>query len=178
MKIAIDKEKLKEYQRRYRQEHKEQFREYARRYYKKHAERLREYTRRYKHEHRREVNKRRNGEALPRNSSSLIKPIGSEKINCHGYVIVKVNESNKWRLKHHLVYEEYYGERLGECDKVMFLDGNKINFNPENLVKVSNSEQVCLESNKLIGGNTELNRSAVTLAKLIVAAKNKGKNKL
>lgn len=177
MEIAIDKEKLKEYKRRYRQEHKEQFREYARRYYRKNEERLKEYTRRYKHEHRNEVNKRRNGEALPKSSSSLIKPIGSEKVNGHGYVIVKVNESNKWRLKHHLVYEKYYGEKLGERDKVIFLDGNKRNFSPKNLVKVSNSEQVCLKSNKLIGKNTELNRLAVTLAKLIITVNEKGKGK-
>lgn len=167
--ITTDNEKLKEYRRLYRQKHKEQFKEYARRYYKKHAEKLREYTRRYKHEHRREVNKRRNGEALPRNSSSLIKPIGSEKINCHGYVIVKVNAENKWRLKHHLVYEDYYGEKIEKSDKVIFLDRNKRNFDPKNLVKVSGSEQVCLESNKLIGKNTELNKSAVTLAKLLIA---------
>lgn len=104
------------------------------------------------------------------------RPKGSERINKDGFTEIKIDYRNKWRLKHHLVYEDYYGEKLIKGDKVIFLDGNKQNFNPKNLAKVSNSEQVCLARSKLLCDDMELNKAAINLAKLVVSTK-KYKNK-
>lgn len=192
IKIAINdeakKERKKEYNRRYREENKEKIKEsreryyeknsekckeYARCYYKSHKEERKEYKRRYRQEHRDEINKRRRGEAPVKAVNSLIKPVGSERLNERGYTIVKVNENNKWRLKHHLIYEDYYGEKVGRWDKVIFLDGNRQNFNPKNLVKLSTGEQVCLASGKMLCDDAELNKLAINTARLIVATKNR-----
>ena len=192
-KSEIKKERKKEYNRRYREENKEKIKELKKRYYeensekckeysrcynKSHREERKEYNRRYIQEHRSEINKRRRGEAPVKAVNSLIKPVGSERLNERGYTIVKVNENNKWRLKHHLIYEDYYGEKVGRWDKIIFLDGDKQNLNPENLVKISAKEQMYLGETKMLCSDTELNRVSVTLAKLIVTAKKKGKNKL
>lgn len=101
------------------------------------------------------------------------RPKGSERINENGFVEVKVDLRKKWRLKHHVVYEEYYGEKVVNGDKVLFLDGNRQNFNPKNLSKVSNSEQVCLARSKLLGDDVESNKAAINIAKLIVATTNR-----
>lgn len=181
-------EKRKEYQRQYRKEHKEKFKEYKRQYYEKHGEKEREYAKRYYEnhkeerkeykkryiqEHRSEINKRRRGETPPKVFNSLIKPIGSEKLNSRGEVLVKVNENNKWKLKHHIAYESYYGVKVGRWDKVIFLDGNRQNFNPKNLVKLSTGEQFCLAKEKMLSDDVELNKAAINIAKLIVATTNR-----
>lgn len=101
------------------------------------------------------------------------RPKGSERINKDGFTEIKTEPVKKWRLKHHVVYEEYYGEKVVNGDKVLFLDGNRQNFNPKNLSKVSNSEQVCLARSKLLGDDVESNKAAINIAKLIVATTNR-----
>lgn len=101
------------------------------------------------------------------------RPKGSERINKDGFTEIKTEPVKKWRLKHHVVYEEYYGEKVVNGDKVLFLDGNRQNFNPKNLFKVSNSEQVCLARSKLLGDDVESNKAAINIAKLIVATTNR-----
>lgn len=168
-----NKEKIKELKKRYYEENSEKCKEYTKRYYKSHKEERKEYKRRYRQEHRDEINKRRRGEAPVKAVNSLIKPVGSERLNERGYTIVKVNENNKWRLKHHLIYEDYYGEKVGRWDKVIFLDGNRQNFNPKNLVKLSTGEQFCLAKEKMLSDDVELNKAAINIAKLIVATTNR-----
>lgn len=101
------------------------------------------------------------------------RPEGSERINKDGFTEVKIDYRNKWRLKHHLVYEDYYGEKVGRWDKVIFLDGNRQNFNPKNLVKLSTGEQVCLAKGKMLSDDVELNKAAVNFARLVVSAASK-----
>ena len=101
------------------------------------------------------------------------RPKGSERINKDGFTEIKIDYRNKWRLKHHLVYEDYYGKKVGRWDKVIFLDGNRQNFNPKNLVKLSTGEQVCLAKEKMLSDDVELNKAAVSFAKLIVATTNR-----
>lgn len=168
-----NKEKIKELKKRYYEENSEKCKEYTKRYYEDHKEERKEYKKRYIQEHRSEINKRRRGETPPKVFNSLIKPIGSEKLNSRGEMLVKVNENNKWRLKHHLIYEDYYGEKVGRWDKVIFLDGNRQNFNPKNLVKLSTGEQVCLAKEKMLSDDVELNKAAINIAKLIVATTNR-----
>lgn len=104
------------------------------------------------------------------------RPEGSERINKDGFTEIKIDYRNKWRLKHHIVYENYYGEKVDRWDKVMFLDGNKQNLNPKNLVKLSTGEQVCLAKGKILSDDVELNKAAVNFAKLVVSVASKKKN--
>lgn len=80
------------------------------------------------------------------------KPLGVEKIDKDGFVRVKVsNESgesnryNRWKLKHHVIWEKYHPDiEIGKDNRVIFLDGNKRNFDISNLELISRREQISL----------------------------------
>ena len=96
------------------------------------------------------------------------KPIGSERIdNKEGYIKIKIGEPDKWELKHKFIYEKYYGE-VKEDEVIMFLDGNKTNFNIENLYKVSRHQLLLLNKNKLIYENAELTKLGIEVTSLII----------
>ena len=95
-------------------------------------------------------------------------PVGTERVyKGEGYVKVKVAEPNKWELKHKLIYEKYYG-KVEEGDAIIFLDGNKANFNIDNLYKVSRHQLLLMNKNKLIYENAELTKLGVEVTSLII----------
>lgn len=70
-------------------------------------------------------------------------PVGSERVSRDGYVEVKVRArspvpgANKcWRMKHHLVWEDANGRPVPPSTMIVFADGDKLNFDPQNLVAV------------------------------------------
>lgn len=76
-------------------------------------------------------------------------PIGTEKVDKHGFIRIKIsnhpNKYTRWRLKHHILYEKYHPNvKIGKTDRVIFLDGNRHNFDIHNLELVSLSEQIAL----------------------------------
>ena len=78
--------------------------------------------------------------------------LGSE-IEEGGYIRVKISNHPKshtrWRLKHHIIYEKYHPNiKIGKTDRVIFLDGNKRNFDIHNLKLVSLSEQIALSKSQ------------------------------
>ena len=99
------------------------------------------------------------------------RPIGDERVTRDGFVEVKIAQPKVWKLKHHVIYEKYHNEKIGRWDKVIFLDGNKRNFDISNLKKISNSEQIFLAQTKLLGNNPENNKTALLLAKLTATVK-------
>jgi hypothetical protein len=70
------------------------------------------------------------------------KPIGYERITVDGYTEVKFAEPNVFKLKHHIAYEYYNNIVLTSKDIIRFRDGNKKNFNAENLIKVDNANHL------------------------------------
>lgn len=65
-------------------------------------------------------------------------PIGSEHIDKQwGRITIKTK--NGWRLKQRYLYEQYHGRKLAGNEKVIFLDGDKNNFEKDNLVAINNS---------------------------------------
>ncbi|MDE7425371.1 MAG: HNH endonuclease [Lachnospiraceae bacterium] len=46
---------------------------------------------------------------------------------------IKVAEPNVWRPKHHVLYEQYHNVKLPDNAKVIFVDGNRTNFDKDNL---------------------------------------------
>ena len=77
------------------------------------------------------------------------KPLGYERTHPDGYTWVKVAEPDVFRAKHRVVWEQYNGP-IPPGHKVIFADGDKSNFNIDNLLLVTNSELVILNRNKLI----------------------------
>ena len=103
------------------------------------------------------------------------RPVGSERISKDGYIEVKVAEPNKWRLKQRVVYEETKG-KIPEGCPIIFLDGNKRNFDIDNLRCITRSELLDLNCNGLNNSN-EITETGILMARLD-RAKNKKKQEL
>lgn len=98
------------------------------------------------------------------------RPVGSERDDKDGYIEIKVADPNKWELKHKHIYEEAYGE-VPKGYKVIFLDGDKRNFDLNNLKCISQAENLYLNRYKLRFKDKDLTETAVNMAKLNTAIK-------
>ena len=97
------------------------------------------------------------------------RPVGSERVNKDGYIEIKVADPRTWKLKQRYVYEQYYGE-IPKDHNVIFADGNRQNFDIDNLIAVSRSEMLILNNNKLIYKDKELTKTGVNIAKILSKA--------
>jgi hypothetical protein len=95
----------------------------------------------------------------PRNQ----RPVGDEVLRTDGYVWVKIAELNKWRQKHVLIWESENGPRPKK-HVIIFGDGNRCNFNPDNLILVSQAQLVRLNQKKLIHNDVELTKTGIIIA--------------
>lgn len=100
--------------------------------------------------------------------------VGSERIFKGGYIGIKVAEPNVWDLKHRVIYREHYGE-IPDGHSIIFADGNKMNFDIDNLIAVSKSEMLILNNNNLRFEDKELTKVGVNIAKVIDKAKKRNK---
>ncbi|MCQ4117054.1 HNH endonuclease [Ligilactobacillus sp. MP3] len=86
------------------------------------------------------------------------KPLGSE-FKMHGYVMVKVkmdgSRYDRWKLKHVLIWEKHNGSVPKDCI-IAFLDGNKENFDINNLVCVKKSVNGAMNIKSLRSESPEL----------------------
>jgi len=94
-------------------------------------------------------------------------PVGSERVNADGYVDVKIADPNKWRGKHLLVWEQHHGRPVPKGYAVIFGDGNRRNFDPENLILVSRQQLAVMNKHGLIRNNAELTKTGVIMADLL-----------
>ena len=97
---------------------------------------------------------------------SNARPVGDERIDVDGYTYIKVEQPNKWRLKHRVLWEEKNGA-IPKGYNLIFADGNKQNLDLDNLILVSNSELFILNQKALYKKDKELTKSGVAIAKVI-----------
>lgn len=102
------------------------------------------------------------------------RPIGSERINVSGYTEVKVEEPNKWRPKHQVVWEREYG-KIPKQHVIIFADGNKQNFDLDNLVCVSRQELVRLNNDQMVSSDKEVTQAYIGIVKLQLLIKKRKK---
>jgi hypothetical protein len=57
--------------------------------------------------------------------------IGTERWSQNGYLTVKTEEG--WRYKHHLIAEEKLGRPLEPTERVVFGNGDRKDFDPDNI---------------------------------------------
>ena len=93
------------------------------------------------------------------------RPVGDERTDRDGYINIKIEQPNKWRLKHLHLWEQHYGA-IPKNHVVIFLDGDKRNFDINNLALISRAENMYLSRHKLRFNDRELTESAVNIAKL------------
>lgn len=97
------------------------------------------------------------------------KEIGSERLDSDGYVLVKVQDGHlnkNWKLKHRLIWESMYGN-IPTGYKIMFADGDKTNCDIENLILVSNTEELIMNQNKLVKDNSDLTKVGLNIARVL-----------
>lgn len=94
------------------------------------------------------------------------RPIGSTRLGNDGYLVIKIEEPNKWQLYQRYVYEKAHGVKLAKNEAVIFADGDRSNFDIDNLIKVSKANLCYLNSNNLIFDDPELTKVGVTVSKV------------
>lgn len=92
--------------------------------------------------------------------------VDSERINIDGYVEIKVAEPNKWKLKSRVLYEQYHNVKLTKSDVIIFLDGNRLNLNIDNLFLISRAALARFNQDKLYSDNPEMTKAAALMAEL------------
>lgn len=96
-------------------------------------------------------------------------PIGTERIGKDEYIEIKVQDgkgNKNWVSKQRFVYESMYGN-IPPKHKVIFLDGNNRNFDPNNLKAVSNAEELIMNKNNLRYDSKELTETGHLIAQII-----------
>lgn len=109
---------------------------------------------------------------MPHNA--LSSPVGTERVSKDGYVEVKVSERpsgsgpshDNWVGKHRLVWERSHGRRVPDGHAVIFCDGDRRNFDPENLLLVSRAELSMMNRSQHGWGDRETAEAARDLARL------------
>lgn len=104
------------------------------------------------------------------------KPVGSERVNSDGYVDVKIADPNKWRAKHQLLWEEENGP-IPKGYVIIFGDGDRRNFQQDNLILVSKSQLAILNKNQLIKNDADLTRVGIVIADIYKKVGERKKNK-
>lgn len=84
---------------------------------------------------------------------------------------LRVKLSNgKWGYKKRIVYEKY-NKPIHNNDVIIFLDGNKLNCEIENLYRLTRAELVVLNRNHLISSDRNLTVSGILYVKLLIKCK-------
>ena len=91
------------------------------------------------------------------------KPVGTERVNGDDYVDIKIADPNKWKGKHILIWEEHNGP-VPKGRAVIFGDGNRRNFDPNNLLLVSRAQLIRLNQMKMIQEDAELTKAGIVIA--------------
>ncbi|MXQ48138.1 HNH endonuclease [Streptococcus pneumoniae] len=92
-------------------------------------------------------------------------PVGTIRYTTDGYPKIKIAEPNIWKQMHRKVWEEHYGP-IPSGHSVVFLNGDKTNWNITNLACLSNNEVARMNQNHLFTSDPELTKSGIGLTKL------------
>lgn len=98
------------------------------------------------------------------------KPVGTERIDRDGYILIKVSDEGpwhkRWRLKQVVIWEEAHGPiPKGHC--LLFLDSNKLNTSLDNLQLITRKQLARLNQNHLIKDNAELTNTGIIIAEIL-----------
>lgn len=108
-------------------------------------------------------------------------PIGTERINRQGYVMVKVQDyghyGQRWKLKSRIVWEQHYGRKLGTNDNIMLLDGDRQNLSIDNLRLIDDAEHAVMAKNRLHFKDADLTKVGLNVARIKIAIAQKKRKK-
>lgn len=82
------------------------------------------------------------------------RPVGSERLDKDGYIIIKTADPKTWRRKHIVVYEKHFGKvPNGYC--IRFKNGNKHDIRPENMMAIPRGANAILNKSYRALGMSE-----------------------
>lgn len=94
-----------------------------------------------------------------------------EEIEMAMLIKIQDGHGNKnWIRKHRYLYEQAYGE-IPKGHKVIFADGNIRNFELNNLILISDAEELIMNKRKLFSESPEHTKTGVLIAKVLNKAK-------
>ena len=94
------------------------------------------------------------------------RPVGSERITKDGYIEVKIEEPNKWRLKHLIIWEEANGP-VPPKHCIFFMDNDRTNVTLDNLRVIPRSQLLIMNGRRGFSGHDrDSNEVALTAAQL------------
>lgn len=92
-------------------------------------------------------------------------PVGTINYTTDSYPKIKVADPDKWEYLHRQTWEKHHGP-VPDGHSVVFLDGDKTNWNIDNLACLSKSEVARLNQQHLITDDAELTKAGIGLVKL------------
>lgn len=108
---------------------------------------------------------------MPANAKD--KPVGYERVSKEGYIMVKVADrpskpfrNDNFKQKHRLVWEQANGRPVPPGHHIVFADGDRRNFDPDNLVAVSRSDWAVIANSEIEYSDRETLLAAVDIAQL------------
>lgn len=94
-------------------------------------------------------------------------PVGTEITDGDGYLRVKVADPNEWEFIHRRTWEKHHGP-IPPGMVIRFLDGDKQNVDPGNLVMITKAEHVHLSRRGYNAAPDEIKPTLFNLSKLEV----------
>lgn len=102
----------------------------------------------------------------PGNMPKNTLPVGTVMMKADGYIWEKIAEPRKWKPKHVLVWESINGPKPKDS-VIVFLDQDRTNLDPNNLMCVRRKELVRINQNHLLYENAEISKAGVLIAKIM-----------
>ena len=100
-------------------------------------------------------------------------PVGTVVVHSDGYRFIKLAE-RKWQLYQRYIWEKANHKQLKKNQVVLFLDGNRDNYAPDNLMAISRKELLIINHERLLTkDSSDLSKTGVLIAKLKVKINDK-----
>lgn len=85
------------------------------------------------------------------------------------------NRNENWKLKQNLVWETTHGRKLMFRECVIFLDGNRMNYNPDNLYAVKMNVAGTIEKMQMHSEDKDIYKTALMWGELFYLMKKRNK---
>ena len=111
-----------------------------------------------------------NGIKLTKKKWGTKLPIGAEYVSPSGYTWIKVSLKGKtqWKRKSRVIWEQAHG-KIPKNQRVIFLDGNKNNFELDNLALATDIEVGVMNRNGLRFEDKEMTKTGLAIARHKIA---------
>ncbi len=103
-------------------------------------------------------------------------PVGTELMKSDGYVYIKIADPNIWKQKHRLIWEEVHGPYSTKTHVIIFKDGNRENFNIDNLQLITRKQLAIVNRNHLLSKDAALTETGLLVGKILEAKSRRKKN--